>query len=193
MRRVKSGVSLLVVVLLLSLFSVVALAEDVHITILNSKGEIQAQLEEMAAYYSSITPGVTVEVIAAPVGQSPFERAMALYASGNAPALTMLDPGDVLLFKDRAAALNNEKWVADVIDGSLDLVTAEDGRILGFPVTVEGYGFIYNKPVVEAALGGTFDPETINTRDALQKLFEAIEASGKGIKSRLVCKFLSYQ
>lgn len=78
MRRVKSGVSLLVVVLLLSLFSVVALAEDVHITILNSKGEIQAQLEEMAAYYSSITPGVTVEVIAAPVGQSPFERAMAL-------------------------------------------------------------------------------------------------------------------
>ena len=180
MKRVRSGVSLLVVALLLSLVSVVALAADVRMTVLNSKGEVQAQLEDMAAYYSSITPGVTVEVIAAPVGQSPFERAMALYASGNAPALIMLDPGDVLLFRDRAAALNNEKWVADAIDRALDLVTAEDGRVLGFPVTVEGYGFIYNKPVVEAALGGTFDPETINTRDALRKLFEATKASGKG-------------
>ena len=180
MRRVKLGLSVLLFTLVLSLFSAAVLAQDVHITVLNSKGEIQAQLEEIAAYYSSITEGVTVEVIAAPVGQSPFERAMALYAAGNAPALLMLDPGDVLLFQDRALALNDEKWVADAIDGSLDLVTAADGRILAFPVTVEGYGFIYNRPVVEKALGGPFDPKTINTRDALRELFEAIEASGKG-------------
>ncbi|HAN95450.1 ABC transporter substrate-binding protein [Candidatus Darwinibacter acetoxidans] len=180
MRRVKLGLGVLLFTLVLSLFSAAVLAQDVHITVLNSKGEIQAQLEEIAAYYSSITEGVTVEVIAAPVGQSPFERAMALYAAGNAPALLMLDPGDVLLFQDRALALNDEKWVADAIDGSLDLVTAADGRILAFPVTVEGYGFIYNRPVVEKALGGPFDPKTINTRDALRELFEAIEASGKG-------------
>lgn len=180
MRRIRLGLSVLVFTLVLSLFGAVVSAEEVKITVLNSKGEIQAQLEEIAAYYSSITEGVTVEVIAAPVGQSPFERAMALYASGNAPALFMVDPGDVLLFKDRAQALNDEKWIADAIDGSLDMVTAEDGRILAFPVTVEGYGFIYNKPVVEEALGGTFDPASINTRDALENLFEAIEKSGKG-------------
>lgn len=163
MSRIKAGLSMLVFVLVVSLFSAAALAQNVHITVLNSKGEIQAQLEEIAAYYSSITEGVTVEVAAVPVGQSPFERATALYASGNAPALLMVDAGDVLLFQDRALALNDEKWVADAIENSLDMATAADGRILAFPVTVEGYGFIYNKAVIEQALGGTFDPKTINT------------------------------
>ncbi|NMB01251.1 MAG: carbohydrate ABC transporter substrate-binding protein [Firmicutes bacterium] len=180
MRRNRLGLCMLAVVLVLSISSSIVLAQDVQITILNSKGEIQTQLEEIAAYYSSITDGVTVEVIAAGVGQSPFERAVALYASGNAPALLMLDAGDVLLFQDRALALNDEKWVADAIEGSLDMATAADGRILAFPVTVEGYGFIYNRPVLENALGGEFDPTTINTVDALRQLFDTIEASGKG-------------
>ena len=177
MRKNQLGLCVLVLALVLS-FSVAVFAQDVRITILNSKGEIQTQLEDIAAYYSSITDGVTVEVIAAAVGQSPFERAVALYASGNAPALLMLDAGDVLLFQDRALALNDEKWVADAIENSLSMATAEDGRILAFPVTVEGFGFIYNKAVVDKALGGEFDPKTINTYDSLRELLDAIEASG---------------
>ena len=54
MSRVKLSLSVLVLALVLSLSSAV-LAADVHVTVLNSKGEIQAQLEEIAAYYSSIT------------------------------------------------------------------------------------------------------------------------------------------
>ncbi|HHT69111.1 MAG TPA: carbohydrate ABC transporter substrate-binding protein, partial [Firmicutes bacterium] len=97
MSRIKLGRLMLIVALVLSLSSAAVLAQNVEITILNSKGEIQTQLEEIARYYTSITDGVSVEVIAAGVGQSPFERAVALYASGNAPALLMLDAGDVLL------------------------------------------------------------------------------------------------
>lgn len=180
-RNIKFG-SLIVLVLTvgLALSSVVALAQDVRITILNSKGEIQTQLEEIASYYSSITSGVSIEVIAAPVGQSPFERVVSLYASGNAPTLSMVDPGDVLLFQDRAVALNEEKWVADTIENSLNMATTADGRIMAFPLTVEGFGLIYNKQVLDQAMGGNFDPATINTRASLRDLFEAIEASGKG-------------
>ena len=179
MSRIKLGRLMLVVALVLSLSSAAVLAQNVEITILNSKGEIQTQLEEIARYYTSITDGVSVEVIAAGVGQSPFERAVALYASGNAPALLMLDAGDVLLFEDRALALNDEKWVADAIANSLDMATHADGRILAFPATVEGYGFIYNKPVLDNAVGGEFDPKTINTFDSLRQLFEQVAGSGK--------------
>ena len=180
MSRIKLGRLMLVVALVLSLSSAAVLAQNVQITIMNSKGEIQTQLEDIARYYTSITDGVSVEVIAAGVGQSPFERAVALYASGNAPALLMLDAGDVLLFQDRALALNDEKWVPDAIANSLDMATTEDGRILAFPITVEGFGFIYNRAVIENALGTEFDPNTINTYDALQQLFDTIEASGNG-------------
>ena len=90
----------------------------------------------------------------------------------------MLDAGDVLLFEDRALALNDEKWVDDAIANSLDMATHADGRILAFLATVEGYGFIYNKPVLDKAVGGNFDPKTINTFDSLRQLFEQIADSG---------------
>ena len=76
---------------MVSLFATTAFTQStVNVTLLNSKGEIQAQLEELAAYYNKITKGVKLEIIACPVGQSPFERTMALYAAGNAPTIAML-------------------------------------------------------------------------------------------------------
>lgn len=179
MKKVKFSLCMLVLVLIVAIASMTVLAQEIRITILNSKGEIQTQLEEIAAYYSSITQDVSIEVIPAPVGQSPFERAVALYAAGNAPAILMLDPGDVMLFEDRALVLNDEKWVSDAIENSLDMVTDADGKILAFPVTVEGFGFIYNESVLNNAVKGEFNPTSINTIDSLRELFEAIESSGK--------------
>src|SRR5690554_7768039 len=98
--------------LVFSLFTTVAFTQStVNVTLLNSKGEIQAQLEEMAAYYNRVTKGVKVEIIACPVGQSPFERTMALYSAGNAPTIAMLDPADMIRFQDKALDLKDEKWV----------------------------------------------------------------------------------
>ncbi len=166
---------MLVAVLLVSGF-----AQAVDITILNSKGEIQSQLEDAAALFSSQTAGVKIEVIPAPAGTSPYEKVISMYASGNAPTLSMLDPGDVARFSEKAYDLSSERWVNDAIDRSLDMGTLDDGRIVGFPVTVEGYGFIYNKALVDKAVGGNFDPATINSRVALEDLFKKLEASGVG-------------
>ncbi|WP_199624621.1 ABC transporter substrate-binding protein [Paenibacillus alkalitolerans] len=148
------------------------------ITLLNSKGEIQSQLEEAAKSFKEDNPDITLEIIPVPAGQSPFEKASALYASGNPATITMLDTGDVEKFKDRVLDLTNEKWMADRVDRSTDLTTF-DGKNHAFPLAIEGYGFIYNKQVVDAAVGGSFDPSTINTTQALEELFAKIEASGK--------------
>ncbi|NLW60579.1 MAG: carbohydrate ABC transporter substrate-binding protein [Firmicutes bacterium] len=165
--------------LVFSLFTTVAFTQStVNVTLLNSKGEIQAQLEEMAAYYNRVTKGVKVEIIACPVGQSPFERTMALYSAGNAPTIAMLDPADVIRFQDKALDLKDEKWVQDAIDRSLDRITLPNGKLLGFPFAVEGYGLIYNRQVVEQATNGKFDPATIRTTADLEALFKKIEATG---------------
>ncbi|KRE48596.1 ABC transporter substrate-binding protein [Paenibacillus sp. Soil522] len=151
---------------------------EVKITLLNSKGEIQAQLEEAAKTFKEDNPGITLEIIPVPAGQSPFEKASALYASGNPATITMLDTGDVEKFKDRILDLSGEKWMADAVDRSTSLTTF-DGKNYAFPLAIEGYGFIYNKAVVDQAVGGAFDPATINTTSALEDLFKKIEASGK--------------
>ena len=165
--------------LMFSLLAASGFAQSiVNVTLLNSKGEIQAPLEEIAAYYNRITSGVKVEIIACPVGQSPFERTMALYSSGNPPTITMLDPADVTRFQDKALDLKDEKWVKDAIDRSLDRITLPNGKLLGFPFAVEGYGLIYNQQVLDKAVEGKFDPSSIKTTKDIEVLFKKIEASG---------------
>ncbi|WP_251037400.1 ABC transporter substrate-binding protein [Paenibacillus albidus] len=149
----------------------------VKITLLNSKGEIQTQLEDAAKAFHEDNPDITLEIQAVPNGGSPFERASTLYASGNPPTMIMLDTGDVEKFKDRVLDLSGEKWNADTVANATDLTTF-DGKNYAFPLAVEGYGFIYNKAVLDKAVGGTFDPAAINTTDSLEKLFQQIEASG---------------
>jgi raffinose/stachyose/melibiose transport system substrate-binding protein len=150
----------------------------VKISLLNSKGEIQAQLEDAAKAFKEDNPNITLDIIPVPAGQSPFEKASTMYAAGNPTTITMLDTGDVEKFRDRVLDLTNEKWMADRVDRSTDLTTF-DGINYAFPLAIEGYGFIYNKQVVDAAVGGSFDPSTINTIQSLEELFAKIEASGK--------------
>ncbi|AUO07113.1 ABC transporter substrate-binding protein [Paenibacillus jamilae] len=153
-------------------------AGNVKVTLLNSKGEILSQLEDAAKAFQKDNPGITVEIQPVPTGGSPFERASALYASGNPPTMTMLDTGDVEKFKDRILDLSGEKWNKDIVENATTATTV-DGKNYAFPLAVEGYGFIYNKAVVDKAVGGSFDPTTIKTRNDLEKLFQQIEASGK--------------
>nr|WP_027092974.1 ABC transporter substrate-binding protein [Cohnella thermotolerans] len=155
-----------------------ASGKAVKITLLNSKGEIQTQLEDAAKAFHEDNPNITLEIQAVPTGGSPFERASALYASGNPPTMIMLDTGDVEKFKDRILDLSGEKWMADTVANATDLTTF-DGKNYAFPLAIEGYGFIYNKAVVDKAAGGSFDPSTITTTSALENLFKQIEASGK--------------
>jgi len=53
-----------------------------------------------------------------------------------------------------------------------------EGKIVAFPFAVEGYGFIYNKVVLDKAFGGKFDPTSIKTTKSLEEAFKKVAASG---------------
>ena len=71
--------------------------------------------------------------------------------------MMMLDTGDVEKFKDRILDLTSETWMKDAVENST-AATKFDGKNYAFPFSIEGYGFIYNKNVLDKAVGGTFDP-----------------------------------
>lgn len=152
-------------------------SEPVKITLMNTKGEIAATIEEAAKQFSSEKKNITLEIVPVPAGKSPFEALSAMYNSGNAPTLSMIDSGDIPRLKDNFLSLNNEKWMADAIEGTTKVATI-DGTTYAFPFTIEGYGLIYNKPVLDKAYGGNFDPSTITTKAALKEAFDKVEASG---------------
>jgi len=151
--------------------------EPVNITFLNTKGEIAAQLEEVANLFSDENPGITLEIIPVAAGISPFQTLTVLYNAGNAPSLSMIDSGDFPRLKDNFLSLNDERWMADVLEGSTTASTF-DGVNYGFPFTIEGFGFIYNREVLNQAFGGNFDPASITTRAALKDAFDRVEATG---------------
>jgi raffinose/stachyose/melibiose transport system substrate-binding protein len=148
--------------------------KPVKITLLESKGgDVSKLLTETGKEFTKANPNITVEVMSTGDGQSPYERAATLYAAGTPATLAMLDAGDIVKFKDKAADLSGEKWVGDLAQPN-----QIDGKTLAFPFSVEGYGLIYNKAVLDKAVGGTFDPASINTTTALEELFKKIQASG---------------
>ncbi len=141
------------------------------ISFLNTKNDITEQVIAATEKFSEEYPNISINVLS--TDQSPVERASTLYATGTPATLTMLDSGDIPRFADKALDLSGEKWVQDLAQES-----RIDGKIIGFPFSVEGYGFIYNQEVLDRAVGATFDPTTINTQEAFEELLNKIEAIG---------------
>ncbi len=145
-----------------------------NITLLNSKAEIQVALEAMGEIYEEKS-GVHVEVMPVTDGDSPYTKVVSLYNSGNPPTLSILDTTDVIaLAEEKAADLTDEPWTAE----AEDYLTRVNDRVYSFPLCIEGRGLIYNKAVIDEALGEEFDPKSIQTLDDFKALLDRLVAAG---------------
>ena len=148
--------------------------QGTSITLLNSKAEIQSALVEMGAEFEKKS-GVHVEVMPVTDGDSPYTKVVSLYNSGNPPTMSILDTTDVIaLAEEKAADLSGEPWLAEA-EGYL---TEVNGKVYSFPLCIEGRGMIYNKSVIETALGETFDPASIRTLDDFTALLDRLVEAG---------------
>ena len=148
--------------------------QGTSITLLNSKAEIQSALVEMGAEFEKKS-GVHVEVMPVTDGDSPYTKVVSLYNSGNPPTMSILDTTDVIaLAEEKAADLSGEPWLAEA-EGYL---TEVNGKVYSFPLCIEGRGMIYNKSVIETALGGSFDPASIRTLDDFTALLDRLVEAG---------------
>lgn len=146
----------------------------VKISFLNSKGEIQTGLEEMAEAFEEET-GISVDIMACGAGEVPYTKITSAYNSGTAPTMAMLDTTDVVaLAEEYALDLSGEKWTAEC---ETQLTKVND-KVYSFPFCIEGRGLIYNKAAIEDTLGEDFDPASINSYDALKSLLEDLRKNG---------------
>ena len=148
-----------------------AMADDVKITIFNSKMEIQSQLEEMAAEYTA-NKGVEVDVYYS--SDTVAAHMSTRYASNEPYTIAMVDAKDIYsLAPDHGLDLSDQDWVKDTTQA-----IAIDGVVYGFPVCVEARGLIYNKTAIEETLGEEFNPEDYKTYDAFKELLEKLVENG---------------
>ncbi len=155
----------LVLALALMLTATAALAD---IVICQNKVEITAQMEEFAKVYEAKT-GVPVKVITGG-GSSDYNTVLkAEMQSGREPDIFVIEgPSGYELWKDKIADQAGADWTNYTAAAYI-----ADGKVVGFPVAVEGYGLAYNKSILDKA---GIDPATLTNIDAYAAAFEKLDS-----------------
>lgn len=153
--------------------------KEIELTFFNTSAEVNNQFSELFDVYHQSHPNVTITLIPTPIGGQQIQQFQSLLASKNPATLANLDIGTIYLYKNKFMDLTSEKDYFENIaqQGAVDSALL-DGRLIGIPYTVQGYGLLYNKRVVDTALGTTFDPSSIRTRNDLESLFEKLSRAG---------------
>lgn len=161
--------TLLVLMLAVCLLAPAAMAEDVTITLFHNKVEIDSAIQAFAAAYSESHPGVTVKIETLGGGA---DHATALKAKSQAnqmPEIFVIEgQGNYDLWQDYISDLSDQPWVADT-----DVAFTVDGKVVGFPVSIEGFGLGYNAEILEKA---EIDPATLTNIAAVTAAFEKLDS-----------------
>ena len=116
------------------------------IIIFQSKVEITDQLEELAEDYEDET-GVEVEVWGT-TGDDYLQQLKTKLGNGQGPTLYSLLPGaESETMKNYEEDLSDLSFVDKITDGMADVI---DGKTVGIPYTMEGWGMLYNKSLINA-------------------------------------------
>jgi len=140
---------------------------------LNFKPEIADQIEELAKEYTEET-GVKVKVVTAAQGN--YESTLTAEVAKSEPPTVFFINGPVGLqnWKDYTLDLAD----TDLYDWLLDkdmAVTGDNDEVFGVPITVEGYGIIYNKAILNDYFESDQKSTDYNSIDEVNN-FDALQA-----------------
>lgn len=142
------------------------------IIVFQSKVEITDQLEELAEAYEEET-GVEVEVWGT-TGDDYVQQLKTKLANNQGPTVFSLLPGsesDIMI--NYLEDLGDLSFVDKIAEGMADV---KDGKTVGIPYTMEGFGMVYNKDLIDAS--------TVTDYDSFVKMLEdqkANEVNGFGL------------
>lgn len=117
------------------------------IIIFQSKVEISDQLEKCAKAYTDET-GVKVEVWGT-TGDDYLQQLKIKLGNNQGPTVFSLAPGsESEQLKAYLTDLSDLSFISDIADNMANEV---DGKVVGIPYTMEGFGVVYNKSLIDAA------------------------------------------
>lgn len=130
--------------------------------------QIQAMVEDFNEQHPEIKVNATVE------GDDYSAIRKSRFAGGEAPDIFFVEGySDAKEWGEHLEDLSDESWMEDVVETAKDGVTIDD-KIYGFPIGLEGYGFVYNKELFQQA-GITEEPKTLSE---LKTVNEKLKAAG---------------
>jgi ABC-type sugar transport system, periplasmic component len=147
--------------------------QPVSIHIYQSKYEIDAALKAACDEYTKLHPNVTFNVES--TNSNDFQTELkAMFSGGTAPDIFSTQGYvDLATMADYMVDLSNEPW-AQYMSTPAKQGGTYQGKILGFPLAVEGHGYLYHKDIFKEA-GITDVPKT---RTELENDCKILQAKG---------------
>src|SRR5690606_28089374 len=117
------------------------------VTVFQFKTEIVEGLHELARAFEAEHPNIKVDVQTGG-GSGDYEAGLKTkFASGEGPDIFSNGGYSKLsLWQERIEDLSDQPWVKDIAPAAADPVTL-DGKVYGLPLSMEGFGYIYNKDI----------------------------------------------
>lgn len=146
--------------------------EKAKVDIFQNKAEFSSQLEAAAKKYMELNPDVTINVETV-MGNDYNTSVKAKLLQEDGPEIFAAGLTDVAdSYREIVEDLSGEPWVEHITKG-LESFCTLDGKIFGLPVSVEGYGLIYNTAIFEAA---GIDASALTSYDAIDKALADLQA-----------------
>lgn len=144
-------------------------ASEGALRLVNGKIEIDKQLKDLAKKYQEET-GTEVIIESLGGGADIQATVKGYYQAGNMPDMVVFGGhGDYVVWKDQMADLSDLEFVKDT---EMEFV-GDDGKVVGFPYAVEGYGITYNADILEKA---GVDPKTLTTYKGFEEALATIDS-----------------
>ncbi|WP_225742874.1 ABC transporter substrate-binding protein [Marinilactibacillus sp. Marseille-P9653] len=148
--------------------------ETIQLNIMQGKVEFNTQFNELADQYMAENDNVQIEITSVGGGTDYFTQLTTRFSSGDEPDIfSVAGPNEIEQFQDTMADMSDTDTAAAALEGTIENVTHDDGRIDAIPYNLEGYGFVYNMEVFEQA---GIDPEALSTYEELRDAVETIDS-----------------
>jgi raffinose/stachyose/melibiose transport system substrate-binding protein len=144
-------------------------AKGAPLYLLQNKPEIDSMLKDYAAAWSK-TSGIQVTVKSAGgTSNAMGPQLQADYAAGTMPDIFVIQgPEDFKQWQSIILDQTGQKWVSET-----SVPFTFDGKVYGFPVSIEGWGLAYNADLLQKA---GIDPKTLTSYPAYKAAFEKIDS-----------------
>jgi raffinose/stachyose/melibiose transport system substrate-binding protein len=142
--------------------------EDMSVVIYQNKVEIGEQLTAFAKQYEEATGNKII--VKTTGGDTPYQDSLkAEFQSDREPDIFVIEGmGGYNTWGSKIIEFTDDEWI-----DLTDLEFTVDGKVYGFPVSVEAWGLAYNKDLLEKA---NIDPATLTNIDAYKDAFAKIDA-----------------
>ena len=183
MKKIKKIVALAVSVVVMASFTAFSGCKDsggdkTVVDVFQFKVEARKAIEKAAKEYEKTHDNVEINIKTIGGGDDYGSALRAEFQSGKKPAIYNIGgPQDTVDWMEHLEDLTDSDLTSKALDNTLGAVT-KDGKVYGYPLALEGYGFIYNKEIFKKA---GINPEDINTFAKLEEATKTLDSKKKDL------------